>query len=196
MIFACLVPFKYHCFYLNILMRFAKGRAKAWLIEVTSRERRRSRRPQQKLRKPARSKAAPCCIYPPPKDACEVTKAAAAAIAGQMSQRQASREHAVCRSHVQRAVDRHRYITARSTDLSLPCSSSGFYTCNRVCHLHLLSPLCDLCLCRVEETLQPKAQAFGGPERAVRKSHCHVFLGGLDPGQAPLKTLLLMLRLT
>ena len=30
----------------------------------------------------------------------------------------------------------------------------------------------------------------------VRKSHCHVFLGGLDPGQAPLKTLLLMLRLT
>ena len=31
---------------------------------------------------------------------------------------------------------------------------------------------------------------------AVRKSHCHVFLGGLDPGQAPLKTLLLMLRQT
>ena len=30
----------------------------------------------------------------------------------------------------------------------------------------------------------------------VRKSHCHVFLGGLDPGQAPLKTFLLMLRLT
>ena len=30
----------------------------------------------------------------------------------------------------------------------------------------------------------------------VSKSHCHVFLGGLDPGQAPLKTLLLMLRLT
>ena len=30
----------------------------------------------------------------------------------------------------------------------------------------------------------------------VGKSHCHVFLGGLDPGQAPLKTLLLMLRLT
>ena len=30
----------------------------------------------------------------------------------------------------------------------------------------------------------------------VRKHHCHVFLGGLDPGQAPLKTLLLMLRLT
>ena len=29
----------------------------------------------------------------------------------------------------------------------------------------------------------------------VRKSHCHVFLGGLDPGQAPLNTLLLMLRL-
>ena len=31
---------------------------------------------------------------------------------------------------------------------------------------------------------------------SVRKPHCHVFLGGLDPGQAPLKTLLLMLRLT
>ena len=31
---------------------------------------------------------------------------------------------------------------------------------------------------------------------AIRKSHCHVFLGGLDPGQAPLKTLLLMLRQT
>ena len=30
----------------------------------------------------------------------------------------------------------------------------------------------------------------------VRKSPCHVFLGGLDPGQAPLQTLLLMLRLT
>ena len=30
----------------------------------------------------------------------------------------------------------------------------------------------------------------------VRKSHCLVFLGGLDPGQAPLKTLLLMLGLT
>ena len=33
-------------------------------------------------------------------------------------------------------------------------------------------------------------------EQVVRKSNCHVFLGGLDPGQAPLKTLLLMLRLT
>ena len=32
--------------------------------------------------------------------------------------------------------------------------------------------------------------------RSVRKSHCHVFLGWLDPGQAPLKTLLLMLRQT
>ena len=30
----------------------------------------------------------------------------------------------------------------------------------------------------------------------VGKSHYHVFLGGLDPGQAPLKTLLLMLRQT
>ena len=34
------------------------------------------------------------------------------------------------------------------------------------------------------------------PRARVRKSHCHVFLGGLDPGQAPDKTLLLMLRLT
>ena len=33
-------------------------------------------------------------------------------------------------------------------------------------------------------------------ESEVRKSHCHVFLGGLDPGQAPPKTLLLMLRKT
>ena len=32
--------------------------------------------------------------------------------------------------------------------------------------------------------------------RLVRKSHYNVFLGGLDPGQAPLKTLLLMLRQT
>ena len=31
---------------------------------------------------------------------------------------------------------------------------------------------------------------------SVRERHCHVFLGGLDAGQAPLKTLLLMLRLT
>ena len=106
-------------------MRAAKGRAKAWLMEVTSRERRRSRRPQQKQRKPPHPKAAPCCIYLLPKDVCELTKAAAAAIAGQMSQRQTSREHAVSRSDVQRAVDCHRYITARSTDLSLPCSSSG-----------------------------------------------------------------------
>ena len=30
----------------------------------------------------------------------------------------------------------------------------------------------------------------------VRKSHCHVFLGGLDPGKAPLKLLMLMLRQT
>ena len=78
-------------------MRAAKGRAKAWLVEVTSRERRRSRRPQQKQRKPPRPKAAPCCIYPLPKDIREVTKAAAAAIAGQMSQRQASKEHTVSR---------------------------------------------------------------------------------------------------
>ena len=33
-------------------------------------------------------------------------------------------------------------------------------------------------------------------QQQVRKSHCHVFLGGRDPGQAPLKTLLLMLRQT
>ena len=30
----------------------------------------------------------------------------------------------------------------------------------------------------------------------VEKSHCQVFLGGLDPGQAPFETLLLMLRLS
>ena len=38
----------------------------------------------------------------------------------------------------------------------------------------------------------------GGADRQqkVRISHCHVFPRGLDPGQAPLKTLLLMLRLT
>ena len=41
----------------------------------------------------------------------------------------------------------------------------------------------------------PTSPLWGG---GVRKRHCHVFffLGGLDPGQAPLKTLLLMLRLT
>ena len=39
-------------------------------------------------------------------------------------------------------------------------------------------------------------QLILSPLFLVRKSHCHVFLGGLDPGQAPLKTLLLMLRLT
>ena len=54
-------------------------------MEVTSRERRRSRRRHQKQRKPPRPKAAPCYIYSLPKDVCEVTKAAAAAIAGQMS---------------------------------------------------------------------------------------------------------------
>ena len=70
-------------------------------MEVTSRQQRRSRQPEQKPRKLPRPKAAPYCIYPLPKDACEVTKAAAAAIAGQMSQRQASREHAACRSDVQ-----------------------------------------------------------------------------------------------
>ena len=32
--------------------------------------------------------------------------------------------------------------------------------------------------------------------RRVGKSHCNVFLGRLKPGQAPPKTLLLMLRLT
>ena len=35
-----------------------------------------------------------------------------------------------------------------------------------------------------------------GTSAVVRESHYHVFLGGLDPGQAPLKTLLLMLRQT
>ena len=34
------------------------------------------------------------------------------------------------------------------------------------------------------------------PKHRVKKSHCHVFLGWLDPGRAPLETLLLMLRQT
>ena len=136
-------------------MRAAKGRAKAWLMEVTSRVRRRSRRPEQKQRKPPRPKAAPCCIYPLPKDACEVIKAAAAAIAGQMSQRQASREHAVSRSDVQRAVDRHRYTTARSTDLSLRSN------------LALMSAIFIFCLCSVGDTLQPKRR---GPKPLVDES--------------------------
>ena len=84
-----------------------------------------------------------------------------------MSQLQASKEQAVCRSEVRGAVDRLRYITARSIDLSLPCSSSVFYTCNGVCHLHLLSPLFDLCLCCVGETMQPKRT---GPKPLVEES--------------------------
>ena len=40
------------------------------------------------------------------------------------------------------------------------------------------------------------AQPFRFRDNIVRKSHYLVFLGGLDPGQAPFKTLLLMLRLT
>ena len=45
--------------------------------------------------------------------------------------------------------------------------------------------------------LSPGGRFLGSPAAGrVRKSHCHVFLGGLDPGQAPLKTLLLMLRQT
>ena len=83
---ACLFVFKLDSFYLTIQMRAAKGRAKAWLMEVGSRERRRCRGPQQKQRKPPRPKAAPCCIYPLLRDVCEVTKAAAAAIAGEMTE--------------------------------------------------------------------------------------------------------------
>ena len=64
---------------------------------------------------------------------------------------------------------------------------------------------------RRQGPLTQSGRALGGPKTAeaptlkwrgswwserVRKSHCHVFLGGLDPGQAPLKTLLLMLRQT
>ena len=41
----------------------------------------------------------------------------------------------------------------------------------------------------------PRLESVSSSGR-VRKSHCLVFLGGLDPGQAPFKTLLLMLRLT
>ena len=86
---------------------------------------------------PPRPKAAPCCIYPLPKDACEVTKAAAAAIAGQMSQRQASREHAVSRSDVQRAVERHRYTTlcpVRHLRSNLALLSAIFIFCLCVNH--------------------------------------------------------------
>ena len=45
------------------------------------------------------------------------------------------------------------------------------------------------------QTLSPLESSKTRGLRPVRKSHCHVFLGGLDPGQAPLKTLLLMPRL-
>ena len=114
-----------------------------------------------------RSTAAQCSIYLLLKDACKVTKTAAAAIAGQMSQLQASKEQAVCRSEVRGAVDRLRYITAHSTDLSLPCSSSVFCTCNGVCHVYPLSALFDLCLCGVGETLQPKRT---GPKPLVEES--------------------------
>ena len=41
-----------------------------------------------------------------------------------------------------------------------------------------------------------KAQRDRTGMETVRKSHCLVVLGGLDPGQAPFKTLLLMLGLT
>ena len=43
--------------------------------------------------------------------------------------------------------------------------------------------------------VQQRVGVVGGCP-GVRKSHCHVFLERLDPGQAPLKTLLLMLRQT
>ena len=39
--------------------------------------------------------------------------------------------------------------------------------CNCVCHLHLLSPLFDLCMCSVGETLQPKRR---GPKPLVDES--------------------------
>ena len=48
------------------------------------------------------------------------------------------------------------------------------------------SPCLGLCV------LEPPVEGFGG----ARKSHYHVFLGGVDPGQAPPKSLLLMLKLT
>ena len=44
--------------------------------------------------------------------------------------------------------------------------------------------------------ISPISVGFNPRVTKVRKGHCHVFLGGLDPGQAPLKTLLLMLRVT
>ena len=54
------------------------------------------------------------------------------------------------------------------------------------------------CLSSVRGRVVELCVLCDGVERlhGVRKSHCHVFLGGLDPGQAPLKTLLLMLRQT
>ena len=105
-------------------MRAAKGRAKAWLMEVTSRVRRRSRRPEQKPRKPPRPKAAPCCIYPLPKDVCEVTKAAATAIARQMSQRQTSREPQVHHSTEHGLVFALFVICDLTLHCCLPSSSS------------------------------------------------------------------------
>ena len=48
----------------------------------------------------------------------------------------------------------------------------------------------------VANSTRAQLDQLGLTALGVRKSHCHVFLGGLDPGQAPLKTLLLMLRLT
>ena len=41
-----------------------------------------------------------------------------------------------------------------------------------------------------------KLEEMTGDEMESEKGHYHVLLGGLDPGQAPLETLLLMLRLT
>ena len=59
---------------------------------------------------------------------------------------------------------------------------------------HASNALCE----RQIRALKKNVRLWCKSERTkeVRKSHCHVFLGGLDPGQTPLKTLLLMLRLT
>ena len=45
-------------------------------------------------------------------------------------------------------------------------------------------------------TSNPAICSVLGSRARVRKIHCHVFLGGLDPGQAPPKSLLMMVRLT
>ena len=62
--------------------------------------------------------------------------------------------------------------------------------------LHLEIPEESLSVGILEMDCSNSPRAWRTGWEPVRKSHCHVFLGGLDPRQAPLKTLLLMPRLT